>query len=127
MIKTITTLKRKAGISTADFRAYYEANHRLIGEKYLSGYATRYMRRYLDPVLDSNGEAEEPEFDVVLEIWFPNIDAWRACGEILSSPSASAEIVRDEEQLFDRARKRTYMVEEVESEMQEVCIQADEP
>ena len=121
MIKTITTLKRKAGISTADFRAYYEANHRLIGEKYLSGYATRYMRRYLDPVLDSNGESEEPEFDVVLEIWFPTMDAWRACGEILSSPSASAEIIQDEERLFDRARKRTYMVEEVESQMQEVC------
>jgi hypothetical protein len=49
MIKVITLLCRKAGMSKTDFRQYYETNHRHIGEKYLSGYATHYERRYVRP------------------------------------------------------------------------------
>lgn len=117
MIKTVTSLKKKAGLSNDEFRAYYESRHRLIGEKYLKGYATRYIRRYLDPVPDSDGILREPEFDVLLEIWFPDIATWRACSETLNSPAAMEEIIEDEERMFDRSRKRTYLVEEIESRM----------
>jgi len=32
MIKVVTTLKKRKGMSTENFRAYYERSHRLIGE-----------------------------------------------------------------------------------------------
>ncbi len=49
MIKSIGLLKRRPGISVAEFRAYYETKHRVIGEKYLTGFASRYVRRFLEP------------------------------------------------------------------------------
>jgi len=48
-ITVITLLKRREGMSKDDFIAYYEESHRRIGEQVLSGYATRYVRRYLFP------------------------------------------------------------------------------
>ena len=38
MIKFIMPLHRKAGMSTDEFRSYYETFHRVIGEKYLKGF-----------------------------------------------------------------------------------------
>lgn len=117
MIKVVTTLRKKIGMSTEDFRGYYESHHRLIGEKYLDEFALRYMRRYLDPLPDANGQLAEPEFDVLLEIWFADMDVFQACGARLSEPEVAEEIARDEEQLFDRNQKRSYLVEECESKM----------
>ncbi|MGC6476135.1 MAG: EthD domain-containing protein, partial [Parvibaculales bacterium] len=71
MYKVLMPLKRKADMSVDDFRHYYENYHRLIGEKYLQGYATKYIRRYINPLPDAEGRIAEPDFDVLLEIWFP--------------------------------------------------------
>lgn len=48
MIKVVTPLKRRSDLSREEFRNYYESHHRLLGEKYLAGYANRYLRRYLE-------------------------------------------------------------------------------
>ncbi len=104
-------------MSTEDFRAYYEDHHRLIGEKYLAGYATRYVRRYLNSIPDTEGNLSPPQFDVLLEIWFPDESAFRACSHRLNKPEVTREIVIDEEKLFDRSQKRSYTVEECESIM----------
>jgi len=39
MIKLVTLLSKKPGMSREAFIAHYETHHRLIGEKYLKGYA----------------------------------------------------------------------------------------
>lgn len=104
-------------MSTEAFREYYETHHRVIGEKYLSGYASRYMRRYLEPMAGADGVLHEPEYDVLLELWFPDEATWLACAARLSEPRATEEIARDEEKLFDSSRKRSYIVEEIESPM----------
>lgn len=108
-ITLITLLKRRPGMSKADFIAYYEAHHRLIGEKVLGGYATRYIRRFLHP---TDGEDRPEDADVVMEIDFPDAatrDAWFAA---MADETTMAEIVADEERLFDRDRIRTFTVEE---------------
>jgi hypothetical protein len=111
-------LKRRPGMSVEEFRAYYEKNHRVIGEKYLSGHAVRYMRRFLDPAPNHRGDAdEEPEYDVILEIWYTDRAAYDASRTVLSAPEVLAEIVEDEEKLFDRSSMRFYVVEEHESDL----------
>ena len=121
MIKVITLLSRKAGMSKADFRQYYENNHRLLGEKYLTGYAAHYQRRY---VCSNNTDTQygiEPNFDVVMEIWFPDQKAMQEAMAALAQPTAQAEIIADEEQLFDRLKTVSFVVDEVASTLPIPC------
>ena len=119
MIKLIAPMKRRPGMSVAEFREYYETKHRVIGEKYLSGYAVKYQRRFTKPTVDRDGVSREAEFDVFLEIWYPNEAAMLECSKRMRTPEAMAEIRGDEEQLFDTRYMRTYILEESESELSE--------
>jgi hypothetical protein len=96
-------------MSKADFIAYYEASHRLIGEQVLGGYATRYVRRFLHPV---DGIDEDHDADVVMEIDFPDEMARDACFAAMADPEVLAMIVKDEARLFDRSRIRMFAIEE---------------
>ena len=120
MIKVVTLLKRKPGMSMEDFIHHYETRHSKIGEKYLSAHAVRYVRRYLRPLPDSimPKKMEDPYYDAVMEIWYPDLSALEASFAGLSTPEAQAEIVEDEAKLFDRSRIHSYVVEEYESELQ---------
>lgn len=108
-VTVLTLLKRRDGMSKADFIAYYESRHRVIGEKVLSGWATRYVRRHLHPL---DGQTLDHDFDVVLEIDFPDQQTCDACFAAMADPAVMDEIVADEERLFDRSRMRTYRIEE---------------
>lgn len=113
-ITVITLLKRRDGMSKADFIAYYESSHRRIGEKVLRGYATRYVRRFLHP---TDGVDAHEDADVVMEIDFPDAATRDACFAAMGDAATMAEIVADEEKLFDRSRIRTFTVEEHASDM----------
>jgi hypothetical protein len=116
MVKMVFMLKRRPGMSRADFIQYYESHHARLGEKYVPN-AVRYVRRFLDPV---PGPWSKPadEFDVMTELWFANKqDADRAMAH-LSEPKIHDEIAADEERLFDRARSQVYLITERESAMQ---------
>ena len=119
MIKTVGLLKRRRGMSVEEFRDYYESTHRVIGEKYLGGYACRYMRRFLNPRSDADAATfgADGDFDVILEIWYPDEATFKAVGERLAAPDAAAEILADELRLFDRARNRFFTLTEAESDL----------
>jgi len=104
-------------MSVTEFREYYEAHHRLIGEKYLSGFASRYVRRFLNPLPDRKGNLSDPEYDVILEIWYPDEVTFKACGRKLAEPDIQKEIHEDEARLFDTNHMRSYLVEEHESDL----------
>ena len=111
-VTLITLLKRREGMSKADFIRYYEETHRLIGEQVLAGHATRYVRRFLHP---SDGTEQHEDADVVTEIDFPDQAACDACLAALADPATAAMIAADEENLFDRSRIRMFTVEEHQS------------
>ena len=117
MIKVVTLLTRKPGISREAFIEHYETHHRKIGEKYLSGFAVKYQRRYLQSAGFRGHEALMPPFDVLMEIWYPDQDTLNGALAVLSTDEVQAEIMADEERLFDRDLIRSYTVEEYESEM----------
>ncbi len=112
MIKLVMPMKRRPGMTIPEFREYYETKHRLIGEKYLEGFASKYMRRFTNPTVDRDGELRDPEYDVFLEIWYPDQAAMEACGKTLSTPEAQQEIREDEEKVFDMRFMRSYVVDE---------------
>lgn len=114
MYKTITLLKRREGLTLDEFIAYYEAHHRLIGEKYLNGAAVHYARRFLRPIDDSGVPTD---YDVVTEVWFADRASFDAALALLMQPEAAAEIAADEERLFDRSKIRMFAVEEHESDL----------
>lgn len=117
MIKFVMPLRRKPGMTTEAFREYYESHHKLLGEKYLKGYASKYVRRFLDPLPDRQGNLSDPEFDVILEIWYPDAETQAACSQHLSQPDIAKTIAEDEEKLFDRSKMRGYLVVEHESDI----------
>ena len=117
MIKVVTLLTRKPGMPREAFIEHYETHHRKIGEKYLSGFAVKYQRRYLQSAGFRGQEGATLPFDVLMEIWYPDQDTLDAALAVLSTDEAQAEIMADEERLFDRDLIRSYMVEEYESEM----------
>ena len=123
MIKVVTLLTRKPGMSREAFIEHYETHHRKIGEKYLSGFAVKYQRRYLQSAGFRGQEGATLPFDVLMEIWYPDQDTMGAALAVLSTDEAQAEIIADEERLFDRDLIRSYTVEEYESEMP--AVQAD--
>ena len=117
MIKVVTMLARKPGMSREAFIEHYETHHRKIGEKYLSGFAVKYQRRYLQSARFRGQEGATLPFDVLMEIWYPDQDTLDAALAVLSTDEAQAEIIADEEHLFDRDLISSYTVEEYESEM----------
>lgn len=121
MIKLVMPMKRRPGMSVEEFREYYETQHRLIGDKYLNGFASKYMRRFINPLPDRAGNLRDPEYDVILEIWYPDEEAFQACGKHLGQPDIAREIREDEEKLFDMDidHMRAYLVEEHVSELDE--------
>jgi len=120
MIKLVQPMKRKPGLTTGEFREYYESHHRLIGEKYLAGYASKYMRRFMNPMPDRSGNLRDPEYDVLLEIWYPDQETFEACARALREPEAAKEIADDEAKLFDirHEHMRSYLVDEYVSDME---------
>jgi len=106
-------MRRKPGMTRAAFREYYESNHRLIGEKYLAGYAVKYMRRY--PVA-LPGDEQEPDFDVILEVWYPDMETYQRFIAYIQDPAIAAEISEDEAKLFETSGRRGYQLEEAVSD-----------
>ena len=119
MFKTVCLLKRRPGMSMADFKDYYETHHKRFGESYLPSGA-RFMRRYLNPVPNPmTGEVVELDYDIITETWFASRAEWEATMAIYAEPDLAAEIAEDEEKLFDRSKINFCIVEEYESDLTE--------
>lgn len=116
MFKAIALLKRRPGLSMAEFIDYYEQHHAAIGCEVLSGRALHYTRRYLHPFPSPHdGATVEPEFDVITETWYPDKATHDAAVANFQKPEIAARIIADEEKLFDRSRMLFCTVEEYES------------
>ena len=111
-VKTVAFLKRKPGMSHADFIAYYEGRHApLILElaPQICGYRRNYVQ-HEDAILAAGlGPAD---FDVVTELYYPHREAFDDAMRSFTNPSNAARIASDEENLFDRSKTRFYVVEE---------------
>jgi uncharacterized protein (TIGR02118 family) len=112
MLKTIALLKKKPGLSKADFIAYYETRHSVLIRQLLPG-IVGYRRNFLDLEGAFVFPGAQPlDFDVVTELWFESAEAYAAAMARAAEPDIARQIAQDEENLFDRAATRMFVVEE---------------
>lgn len=114
MFKALGLLKRRAGMSREDFKAYYEQHHKETGAALLPGRAKRYFRRYFSLIphpTDGAGFAEL-EFDAMVEMWFETEQDFHDAMSLIVGTSFGDYVVNDEEQLFDRSKNRFILVEQ---------------
>ncbi|MFO8101034.1 MAG: EthD domain-containing protein [Dehalococcoidia bacterium] len=105
-LKTISFLKRKPGISRQEFESYYEANHVPLIVSRATG-LIKYVRNYVVALDETN----EPLYDCITELWFRDLDAYKATmtrrlGE------GRAEIEADEEKFLDMSSVVFVIVDE---------------
>lgn len=116
MHKILIFLKRREGVSVAAFRDYYESRHVPLCRHYMQG-AARYLRRYLDPLPDGQGNLVDPPYDVITETWFDDKATFDMVVKFAARGVLPQDVVEDEERLFDRTASRFMTVTEHESDL----------
>lgn len=107
MLKSVTLIKRKAGITQEAFIQHYEEVHAPLAIGFFAGCFKRYVRNYVTAALGN----EPPAFDVISEFWVEDENALARIAELNSSPEAQA--LRDDEAKFmDVSQTVIYMVDE---------------
>jgi hypothetical protein len=115
--KIFIFLKRRAGMSLAEFQDYYETKHSKLCQKYMVG-VTKYRRDYITPLPDpSTGVPAEMEFDVITELWFEDRKIFDAIIKAASRGQMPDDVIEDEKRVFDRTKIRYASVIEQESEI----------
>jgi uncharacterized protein (TIGR02118 family) len=114
MLKMIALLKKRAGMSRAEFRDYYEARHAPLILAQQGPNMLEYRRNYLTGEM-ING-AEDMPFDVISEFVYADRAAFDRAFERMMTPEAVREREEDEARLFDIPAIRVFMVEACETD-----------
>lgn len=114
MLKMIALLKKRPGMSRAEFRDYYEGHHVPLILAQQGPNMLEYRRNYLTGEM-ING-AEDMPFDVISEFVYADRVAFDRAFARMLAPDATRLRTEDEEKLFDMAAIRVFMVETSESD-----------
>jgi len=109
MIKGMSLIKRKPGLSREEFSRHYEEVHVPLALRHFP--FKRYVRNY---VITPPG-IEEPDFDCITEVWFDTMEDCQAAAEF-SVSEAYRVISEDEDRFMDRSKIVAFLVEEKLSE-----------
>jgi uncharacterized protein (TIGR02118 family) len=109
MIKTIALIKRKPGMSMEDFARHYEEVHAPLA---LTHFPT--FRKYVRNYVVAMPGTDEPDFDCITEFWFDDLDGAMKVQEILGDfeTEVGKIFLADEEKFQDRAKTRSFLVDE---------------
>jgi uncharacterized protein (TIGR02118 family) len=105
MIKGMSLVKRKPGLTQEEFSRHYEEVHVPLALNHFR--FKRYVRNYVIKLPD----ADEPEFDCITEVWFETAEDCQAAAEF-SVSEAYKVIAEDEEKFMDRSKIVAFLVEE---------------
>jgi hypothetical protein len=119
MLKVMLFMKRKPGLSLEEFIEHYERVHVPLALKNARN-VVHYERHYLRPgrFVPFGDDLVEPDYDVITELWYESEAVFEDQQALLRRhPEVLADIVADEEQLFDRSKSRFAYVEGHVSEL----------
>ncbi|MFC2000100.1 EthD domain-containing protein [Chloroflexota bacterium] len=114
MVKAILLLKRKPGLTSAEFRQQYEDVHApLVLKQYPN--IRKYVRNYITTNV-MPADVEEPDFDCITEVWFDDMEGVQAIMDTMTGGGDASQALRHSGKVFVDAPKMAYLiVEEVES------------
>ena len=106
MIKSISLIRRKPGITHEEFKRHYEDVHVLLALQCLPG-----LKRYIRNYVASEALGCSADFDVMSEFWYASADDVKA--SLSFYRSQAGQVLRDDEELFmDRTSIRAWLVSE---------------
>ena len=114
MVKGIALLKRKPGLTPAEFREQFEEVHAPL-EVSLFPTLKRYVRNYITTNIPTDGDAE-PDFDCIVEHWFDDTEGFQTMADT-SAGDASYALGHSAQVFLDFNKNVYFFVEEVESEL----------
>lgn len=122
MLKLTFLMKRKQGMSFADFRDYYENRHAPMAAAECPG-LVRYTRTYVTEMIPLSRRAQLPEldFDCITECWYDVEGSWEERSKDLLPPEVFKRMAADEENFLDRASTRLLLTEQSESAPGTLC------
>lgn len=104
MLKFITLLNRKPGLTMEEFYQYWEERHGPLAARLMPG-----IKRYVQNHVVRFPGAEEPPFDGAAEVWYEG--TWDELSAWYSS-AAGQELRDDELNFIDTSRWITLIVDE---------------
>ena len=116
MLKLTFLMKRKPGMSFADFRDYYESRHAPMAAE-LCPNLVRYTRTYITDSMPLSRRADlsELDFDCITQCWYDVEGSWEERSKDLLPPDVFKRMAADEENFLDRTRTRLLLTDEEES------------
>lgn len=119
MIKITYALRRRAGLSSAEFHRYWRTEHAALVRQHAE---TIGLRRYVqshtiatpidEPLRAARGSVEAEPFDGIAELYFDSVDALVASLSDTEVQAASVALVEDEHRFIDVARSPIWISEE---------------
>jgi uncharacterized protein (TIGR02118 family) len=113
MIKIISLLKAKPGMSQEAFRNYYETRHAPLAQRLLPT-ITHYRRNYVQEVGGRKPiGAGDFGFDVITEYCFEDEAGYKAFQDALRNPAIVDRIKADEANFMDTSNAWRLVVQEI--------------
>ncbi|MBU6269051.1 MAG: EthD domain-containing protein [Sphingomonadales bacterium] len=124
MIRVMWLLRRKPGISHAQFRHHYETSHAVLGERHLGHLMTAYRRHYVAPaeaagsaVMQAVLGAKGWDYDCIADWEMADAAAFEQVVATLSDPEIGKLFHDDEEHFLDRSSVRLMLCDSAETDV----------
>ncbi|CAI7979731.1 EthD domain-containing protein [Parafrankia sp. BMG5.11] len=117
MIKIVSLMSRRPGLTMDEFIAYYEEKHVPLVSRLLPFYSD-YRRNFAVEGTEHRtghmapGRATERLFDVMTELTYESEEMYRKTVDALAGEEIGRIIAEDEARFLDRSSIRTYIVNE---------------
>lgn len=103
MIKFIVMLKKRADLTTEQFRDYYEGTHAVHAVRVFGHFWVEYRRNYpLQTFSMASGEPATREYDAITEMTFKDQAAFDEMMRLVSVPETRQFFAEDEAKFLDR-------------------------